>query len=376
MAQETEEYYIWLLESFLNAFGKQPNVVVTDQDAAVGNAVQKVFTQSKHRLCMWHIGKKLTVYVSYFCCILLHIYTNLAYVHIFLHSYFCCCVCANYIYIFLLFLLQVSAEVIRESNFRKRMQNLIWNPCLDPHLFEDKWNSLVAEHKLEDNPWLKRMYSLRSRWIPAYFKDTPLSGLMRTTSRSESENYFFQSFMSNTTNLVMFICKFDAAMDKQRSIQSASDFTSVSKLPPISTRLEFENQASRFYTHKMFGIFQKEVHDCVWSCSVVNCTSVYDHDSFLVLEQVMGEFGENKSVFFNVKSNNFRSHNRSQFQYQVSSFPYTHFSYICRHSYLFIQLTFSYYYTNIFRSHFITVRTCSDVNAWFSNILGFCADIF
>ncbi|KAL4590127.1 hypothetical protein LXL04_003047 [Taraxacum kok-saghyz] len=141
MAQETEEYYIWLLESFLNAFGKQPNVVVTDQDAAVGNVVQKVFTQSKHRLCMCHIGKKLTVYVS--------------------------------------------AEVIKESNFRKRMLNLIWNPCLDPHLFEDKWNSLVAEHKLEDDPWLKRMYSLRSRWIPAYFKDTPLSGLMRTTSRSE-----------------------------------------------------------------------------------------------------------------------------------------------------------------------------------------------
>ncbi|KAL4561965.1 hypothetical protein LXL04_034151 [Taraxacum kok-saghyz] len=108
MAQETEEYYIWLLESFLNAFGKQPNVVVTDQDAAVGNAVQKVFTQSKHRLCIWHIGKKLTVYVS--------------------------------------------AEVIKQSNFRKMMQNLIWNPCLDPHLFEDKWNSLVAEHKLEDNP--------------------------------------------------------------------------------------------------------------------------------------------------------------------------------------------------------------------------------
>ncbi|KAL4557142.1 hypothetical protein LXL04_035314 [Taraxacum kok-saghyz] len=298
MAQETEEYYIWLLESFLNAFGKQPNVVVTDQDAVVGNAVQKVFTQSKHRLCMWHIGKKLTVYVS--------------------------------------------AEVIKESNFRKRMQNLICNPCLDPHLFEDKWNSLVAEHKLEDNPWLKRMYSLRSRWIPTYFKDTPLSGLMRTTSRSESENYFFQSFMSNTTNLVMFICKFDAAMDKQRSIQSASDFTSVSKLPQISTRLEFENQASRFYTHKMFSIFQKEVHDCVWTCSVVNCTSVYDHDSFLVLEQVMGEFGENKSVFFNVKSNNFRSHNRSQFQYQVTfhqgedmfrckCMVFEHFGFLCRH---------------------------------------------
>ena len=61
IAQETEEYYTWLLHSFLNAFETQPSVVVTDQDSAMRNAIEKVFTLSKHQLCMWHIGKKLTV---------------------------------------------------------------------------------------------------------------------------------------------------------------------------------------------------------------------------------------------------------------------------------------------------------------------------
>ena len=150
--------------------------------------------------------------------------------------------------------MQVSSKVIKETNFRKKMNNLIWNSCLDPDLFEKNWNSLVAEHRLNDNKWLKKMYSLRSSWIPAYFKDMPLSGLMRTTSRSESENYFFQSFMSNATNLIMFIVKFDAAMDKQRSIQSESDYNSINKLPPIHSRLLIEDQASRFYTHKIFSL--------------------------------------------------------------------------------------------------------------------------
>lgn len=63
IAQETEEYYTWLLHSFLNAFGSAPSIVVTDQDRAMRNAVLNVFPQSRHRLCMWHIGKKLTVKV-------------------------------------------------------------------------------------------------------------------------------------------------------------------------------------------------------------------------------------------------------------------------------------------------------------------------
>ena len=60
LARETKEYYIWLLKQFLNAFGKQPSIVVTDQDAAMGAAVATVFTESTHLLCMWHIGKKFT----------------------------------------------------------------------------------------------------------------------------------------------------------------------------------------------------------------------------------------------------------------------------------------------------------------------------
>jgi hypothetical protein len=52
--------YKWLLEHFLMAHGnKHPVLVLTDQCPSLKQAVESVFSDSKHRLCMWHIMKKL-----------------------------------------------------------------------------------------------------------------------------------------------------------------------------------------------------------------------------------------------------------------------------------------------------------------------------
>lgn len=64
IAKENVESYVWLLSCFLKAFGRQPKVVVTDQDPAIKQAVENVFTDSRHRLCMWHIMKKVSDKVS------------------------------------------------------------------------------------------------------------------------------------------------------------------------------------------------------------------------------------------------------------------------------------------------------------------------
>ncbi|GJR83806.1 hypothetical protein Tco_0154591 [Tanacetum coccineum] len=51
--------------------------------------------------------------------------------------------------------------------------------------------------------------------IPAYFNDSPLFGLTRTTSRSESENPFFQSFTSPGAMLLSFMMSYESAMERQ-----------------------------------------------------------------------------------------------------------------------------------------------------------------
>ncbi|XP_076923501.1 protein FAR1-RELATED SEQUENCE 5-like [Bidens hawaiensis] len=48
-----------MLQLFLDSFGIAPKVVVTDQDPAMKQAISFVLPNSRHRLCMWHIIKKL-----------------------------------------------------------------------------------------------------------------------------------------------------------------------------------------------------------------------------------------------------------------------------------------------------------------------------
>ncbi|XP_076934039.1 protein FAR1-RELATED SEQUENCE 6-like [Bidens hawaiensis] len=59
LASETIESYKWLLQMLLKSFGHAPKVVVTDQDPAMKQAIAAVFPNTRHRLCMWHIMKKV-----------------------------------------------------------------------------------------------------------------------------------------------------------------------------------------------------------------------------------------------------------------------------------------------------------------------------
>ena len=75
LRDETTDSYVWLLKAFLDTFGSQPKMVVTDQDAAMKMAIALIFTESRHRLCMWHITQKLPMKVqngknvTFFTCV-------------------------------------------------------------------------------------------------------------------------------------------------------------------------------------------------------------------------------------------------------------------------------------------------------------------
>ena len=94
---------------------------------------------------------------------------------------------------------------------------------MEPNTFEEKWEKLMNDFSLQNDKWFKYMFQIRSKWIPAYFIDTPMCGLMRTTSRSESENAFFSHFTRSASNLVNFMSGFESAMMKQRSKQEKLD---------------------------------------------------------------------------------------------------------------------------------------------------------
>jgi zinc finger SWIM domain-containing protein 3 len=53
---ETCDSFVWLFETSLATHnGRQPRTIYTDQDAAMGKAIEKVFMESYHGLCTFHI---------------------------------------------------------------------------------------------------------------------------------------------------------------------------------------------------------------------------------------------------------------------------------------------------------------------------------
>jgi len=53
---ETIPSFRWLFETFLKAMGgEKPKTILTDQDAAMANAISSVMPKIFHGLCTWHI---------------------------------------------------------------------------------------------------------------------------------------------------------------------------------------------------------------------------------------------------------------------------------------------------------------------------------
>ncbi|GJZ54958.1 FAR1-related sequence 5-like protein [Tanacetum coccineum] len=103
---------------------------------------------------------------------------------------------------------------------------------------------------------VEKMFNLREIWIPAYFIDSPLYGLMRTTSRSESENSFFKSFTSPGATLVSFMMSYESAMERQSKDEGKMG-TYVENLKKLfdEVKADMPNPPSRDTGDVIGGIF-------------------------------------------------------------------------------------------------------------------------
>jgi histone-lysine N-methyltransferase SETD2 len=58
---ELEDNYIWALSRLKTVLedGWVPNIIITDRELALMNAIERVFPTSKHMLCRWHINRNV-----------------------------------------------------------------------------------------------------------------------------------------------------------------------------------------------------------------------------------------------------------------------------------------------------------------------------
>nr|XP_020162660.3 protein FAR1-RELATED SEQUENCE 5-like [Aegilops tauschii subsp. strangulata] len=139
LANEKNESYIWLFQTFLKAMGGvAPRLIITDEAGGMKIAIDEVLPTTVHRLCMWHIMEKVPEKVG---------------------------------------------PLIREDpEFWKRLNSCVWGSETTTE-FESQWNSIITDFGLEENEWFAKRFSIRETWIPSYFMDISLAGILRTTSR-------------------------------------------------------------------------------------------------------------------------------------------------------------------------------------------------
>ncbi|XP_021975407.2 protein FAR1-RELATED SEQUENCE 5-like [Helianthus annuus] len=124
----------------------------------------------------------------------------------------------------------------------------------------------MIEFALTENKWIDDMFGMRSSWIPAFYRYEPMFGLMRTTSRSESENHFLCQVANSQLTLVEFFNHFDGAMDVQRFNHRKNDHISRNTTPDNFSESTLEDDAMKIYTRSIFADQQSELQGTLSEC--------------------------------------------------------------------------------------------------------------
>ncbi|XP_071695462.1 protein FAR1-RELATED SEQUENCE 5-like [Rutidosis leptorrhynchoides] len=155
--------------------------------------------------------------------------------------------------------------------------------------FERNWKSLIEDFELDGAKWFDDMYAIKKMWIPCFFRDVPMNGLMRTSSLSESENSFFSKSKNKHSNLYDLFSRFDAAMDKQRHNTRLIDSQMESRSIKCRTVKPIELQAIDVYTPTFFLLVQDEIFQSDKMCSQISCVADGD-DEFKKICEVQEKF--------------------------------------------------------------------------------------
>jgi zinc finger SWIM domain-containing protein 3 len=205
------ESFEWVFIKFLEAHGgKKPITLFIDQDSAMGAALEKIMSDTRHELCVWKIDQK----------------------------------CQKYL-----------------SRYNKDGMNITgeFSACMfkyeEENEFENAFNKLMG--KLSDNSWPKFIYDSKKKWAYYFMKDAYTLGI-RSTQASKSINSTLKNYLNCKLDINQFLEHFDRVFDEKCEKEIKSEYDMRSKLPRIKLNFLILREARKLYTPKMFELFQAE----------------------------------------------------------------------------------------------------------------------
>ncbi|KAF7140291.1 hypothetical protein RHSIM_Rhsim06G0088300 [Rhododendron simsii] len=236
LSDESNESFEWLFKEWLKAMpGGPPKMTITDQDPAMTKAFDKVLPIAHHRYCIWHIVSKFSEKIS----------------------------------------------ALSYKDHYDEFKQCIWN-SESPEEFEAKWADVVQKANLSSNEWLKDMYEIRERWIPAYMKHM-FSAHMTSSQRAEISHSFFKKYVSLNNSLYDFVTRFARGLAHIRHNELDLDHKNLNEKPQLSSSFPMESTMSELYTLAIFHKFQDE-HYQIGEC-MVKMTHEDEHNRFYTVER-------------------------------------------------------------------------------------------
>ncbi|XP_027062786.2 protein FAR1-RELATED SEQUENCE 5-like [Coffea arabica] len=231
---ETSMTFEWLFDTFTRAMsGKKPMTILTDQDAAMAKALASKWSDTHHRLCIWHI------------------YQNAA--------------------------IHLSSAFTEFKSFAHDFSTCIYD-FEEEEDFVAEWNRMLEKYDLQNNDWLKRLFGIKEKWALVYGRQYFCAD-MTTTQRSESMNSVLKRYVNYKHNFLESFNHFQRLLEDRRYEELKADFRANISFLALQYPCELLKHAANMYTPKAFKCFQTEwcksldakFHDCGEVESVRNC---------------------------------------------------------------------------------------------------------
>ncbi|XP_052732630.1 protein FAR1-RELATED SEQUENCE 2 isoform X3 [Vigna angularis] len=133
VGEESVSAFMWLMQAWLKAMSNlPPEVIITDQEQFLKEAVMEVFPDKHHCFCLSHVLCKIT--------------KNLDYI------------------------------INENNNFMENFDKCIHHYCSDEK-FEERWWKLMNRIELKDDELVRSLYEDRKKWAPTFMRDISLVGL-------------------------------------------------------------------------------------------------------------------------------------------------------------------------------------------------------
>ncbi|KAK2991313.1 hypothetical protein RJ640_024578 [Escallonia rubra] len=183
---ETQESFDWIFNTFLEAHKfKKLTTLFTDQDIAMGNAIDVVMPEVRHNLCTFHIMQNAIKHLG--------------------------------------------SLMKDDSCFLSDFKALMFE-FEDVTKFEKEWEALLKNYKVRGNSWLERTYALKEKCTRCYMKTT-VTLRVRSTQRSESMNAKLKKSLKSKLDIPTFFKLFSMVVSEKRYREVETEYNAKEKMP-------------------------------------------------------------------------------------------------------------------------------------------------